>query len=51
MQLVLKEETHIQSSGRCYQVDLIILETLTKELVEKAWALFLELIKEESQAR
>lgn len=47
MQLVLKEETHIQrvmdASGGSYYI-----ETLTKQLVEKAWALFLELIKEKS---
>lgn len=45
MQLVLKEETHIgrvlDAAGGSYY-----LETLTKELVEKAWALFLELMKE-----
>ena len=51
MQLVLKEETHINRivdvSGGSYY-----LETLTKELVEKAWAFFLEMIKEETlQAR
>ena len=47
MQLVLKEETHIQrvidASGGSYYI-----ETLTKQLVEKAWALFLELVKEDS---
>ncbi|WP_277586635.1 methylmalonyl-CoA mutase family protein [Psychrobacillus antarcticus] len=47
MQLVLKEETHIQrvidASGGSYYI-----ETLTKQLVEKAWALFLELMKENS---
>lgn len=47
MQLVLKEETHIQrvmdASGGSYYI-----ETLTKQLVEKAWALFLELVKEKS---
>uniref|UniRef100_UPI003988CC99 methylmalonyl-CoA mutase family protein n=1 Tax=Psychrobacillus psychrotolerans TaxID=126156 RepID=UPI003988CC99 len=47
MQLVLKEETHIQlvmdASGGSYYI-----ETLTKQLVEKSWALFLELIKEKS---
>ena len=49
MQLVLKEETHIQrvidASGGSYYI-----ETLTKQLVEKAWALFLELIKEKASA-
>jgi len=47
MQLVLKEETHIQrvidSAGGSYY-----LETLTKELVEKSWALFLEVMNEET---
>lgn len=47
MQLVLKEETHIQriidASGGSYYI-----ETLTKQLVEKAWEFFLELIKENS---
>ncbi|MFJ8064078.1 methylmalonyl-CoA mutase family protein [Psychrobacillus sp. NPDC096426] len=47
MQLVLKEETHIQrvvdAAGGSYFV-----ESLTKELVEKAWAYFLELMKEET---
>ena len=47
MQLVLKEETHIQrvidASGGSYYI-----ETLTKQLVEKAWALFIKLMKEDS---
>lgn len=47
MQLVLKEETHIQrvidASGGSYYI-----ESLTKQLVEKAWAFFLELMKEKS---
>ncbi|MFJ7971555.1 methylmalonyl-CoA mutase family protein [Psychrobacillus sp. NPDC096389] len=47
MQLVLKEETHIQrvidAAGGSYYV-----ESLTKELVEKAWTYFLELMKEET---
>lgn len=45
MQLVLKEETHINqvldASGGSYYI-----ETLTKELVEKSWAYFLELMNE-----
>lgn len=45
MQLVLKEETHIHrvidAAGGSYYV-----ETLTKELVEKTWAYFLELMNE-----
>ncbi|MDI2587916.1 methylmalonyl-CoA mutase family protein [Psychrobacillus sp. NEAU-3TGS] len=45
MQLVLKEETHIQrvidAAGGSYYV-----ESLTKELVEKAWTYFFELMKE-----
>ncbi|QFF99342.1 hypothetical protein PB01_11180 [Psychrobacillus glaciei] len=49
MQLVLKEETHIgrvlDAAGGSYY-----LETLTKELVEKAWTLFLELMKEDTSA-
>lgn len=49
MQLVLKEETHIQrvidAAGGSYYV-----ESLTKELVEKAWTFFLELMKEETIA-
>ena len=47
MQLVLKEETHIQrvidASGGSYYI-----ETLTKQLVEKAWGLFIKLMKEDS---
>lgn len=47
MQLVLKEETHIQrvidAAGGSYYV-----ESLTKELVEKTWTYFLELMKEET---
>ncbi|TQR15576.1 methylmalonyl-CoA mutase family protein [Psychrobacillus soli] len=47
MQLVLKEETHIQrvidAAGGSYYV-----ESLTKELVEKAWTYFLELMQEET---
>lgn len=45
IQLVLKEETHIQrvldAAGGSYYVD-----TLTNELVEKTWTYFLTLIKE-----
>ncbi|WP_313892213.1 methylmalonyl-CoA mutase family protein [Psychrobacillus sp.] len=45
MQLVLKEETNINrildAAGGSYYV-----ETLTKELVEKSWSYFLELMKE-----
>ncbi|WP_391115941.1 methylmalonyl-CoA mutase family protein [Psychrobacillus sp. L3] len=45
MQLVLKEETHINqildASGGSYYI-----ETLTKELVEKSWSFFLELMNE-----
>lgn len=45
MQLVLKEETHIHrvidAAGGSYYV-----ETLTKELVEKTWEYFLELMNE-----
>lgn len=47
MQLVLKEETHIQrvidAAGGSYYV-----ESLTKELVEKTWTYFLELMKEDT---
>ena len=47
MQLVFKEETHIQrvvdASGGSYY-----LEKLTNELVEKAWTYFLTLMKESS---
>jgi methylmalonyl-CoA mutase len=45
MQLVLKEETHINqvldASGGSYYI-----ETITKELVEKSWTYFLELMNE-----
>ncbi|MFF2754397.1 methylmalonyl-CoA mutase family protein [Psychrobacillus sp. NPDC058041] len=45
MQLVLKEETHINqvldAPGGSYYI-----ETLTKELVEKSWTYFLELMNE-----
>ncbi|TQR19658.1 methylmalonyl-CoA mutase family protein [Psychrobacillus vulpis] len=47
MQLVLKEETHIHrvldAAGGSYYI-----ETLTKELVEKSWEYFLELMKEDT---
>ncbi|WP_336498377.1 methylmalonyl-CoA mutase family protein [Psychrobacillus sp. FJAT-51614] len=47
MQLVLKEETHINrvfdASGGSYYI-----ETLTNELVERSWSYFLELMKEDT---
>lgn len=47
MQLVIKEETHIQrvidAAGGSYYI-----ESLTKELVENTWAYFIELMKDSS---
>lgn len=47
MQLVLKEETHIQrvidAAGGSFYI-----ESLTKQLVEKTWAYFIELMKDSS---
>ncbi|MEK4245856.1 methylmalonyl-CoA mutase family protein [Psychrobacillus sp. FSL K6-2684] len=47
MQLVLKEETHIQrvidAAGGSYYI-----ESLTKQLVEKTWAYFIDLMKDSS---